>query len=469
MAIRVSRQGLEVLSAGVGELRVSRQEVEVLAAGVGELRVSRQAVEVLHKNFFYVDVENSLNLSDTARGRKNFFASASSDLSSLGSEARPSYEANASSTLGIIQDLTKFFIPNDFVHLTSAMSLTQNLVFDAGLFQATSSNMTLDHEVSYHYPLYIGMSSWLELLDSASGGLGTPWGPVEIEHSLELSYVLNRTQDLTVNNTMNLADEGWWSEPVGNDLNFSQAAVVGRHKILGSVLDLESGFDPLFIFTRSLEHDSVVGHSLTYYLLGQCTDKQYIPFVGENTIPGAPTPPDDILPFVQTDASIARFVLSYPALAATENSVELRAPELDNVDRLAFNRINRETRGGKLTVFADPEWPKVQTIVATFIGLTKTEFSDLSDFLVTYIGKAIRMQDWEGREWIGVATMPNEAAIQDSKRGWTTSFEFEGVLTGSMGSTGDLNLGDKVGLEMEYARPASDDIDLGQQVTFLLV
>ncbi len=450
-------------------IRVSRQQGEFLSGGGGKLRVSRQMIEMVRRSVHYEDVESNLSLSDDTHSNKMFSASASSDLSSLGSEARPTYEVSPASTLGITQDLIKFFIQQDFIHVTSEMTLSQNLVFDAGLFQATSSNMALDHEVEYHYPLYIGMGSWLELLDSTTRVLGTPWAAIEVAHDLELRYVLNRTQDLTVNNTMNLADEGWWSEPVGNDLNFSQAAVVGRHSILASVLDLDSGFDPLFIFTRSLEHDSVVGHSLTYYLLGQCTDKQYIPFVGENTIPGAPTPPDDILPFVQTDASTARFVLSYPALAATENSVELRAPELDNIDRLAFNRISRETRGGKLTVFADPEWPKVQTIVATFIGLTKTEVTDLSNFLVTYVGKAIRMQDWEGREWVGVATIPNEAAIQDSKRGWTTSFEFEGVLTGSLVSNGDLNLGDKVGLEMEYTRPLADDIDLGHHVTYLLV
>ena len=42
-------------------------------------------------------------------------------------------------------------------------------------------------------------------------------------------------------------------------------------------------------------------------------------------------------------------------------SVSLRAPNLGNKDRLSFNRVLRETRGGTLVVFADPIWPKVQT------------------------------------------------------------------------------------------------------------
>lgn len=450
-------------------IRVSRQAVEELAGGAGELRVSRQMVETLRKDIHYEEVNHAISFTSDAHSNKAFGVSASSDLSSLGSEVRPTQEVSPSSTLTITQDLVEWLVKQDFIHVTSAMSLSQNLVFDAGLFQVAFSNMVLAHTVEYHYPLYIGMSSWLELLDSTTRVLGTPWAPIEIEHDLDLSYVLNRTQDLTVNSTMNLADGIAWLETPSHDLNLTQSAVVGRHKIMASAIDFSSIVDPLFIFTRSIEHGPVIGHALTYYLEGQCTDKQYTPFIGENTIPSAPTPPDDELPIVQVDATTARFVLTYPALAAEENSVELRAPELDNIDRLAFNRISRETRGGKLTVFADPTWPKVQTIVATFIGLTKTEVSDLSDFLVTYVGKSIKMQDWEGREWIGVATLPNEAAIQDSKRGWTTSFEFEGVLTGSLASSGDLNLGDSVGLEMEYVRPASDDLDLGHQVTYLLV
>ena len=52
-----------------------------------------------------------------------------------------------------------------------------------------------------------------------------------------------------------------------------------------------------------------------------------------------------------------RFV--YPVVSPTV-SVTLRSPELGNKDRLQFNRISRETRGGTLIVFADPMWPKVQ-------------------------------------------------------------------------------------------------------------
>ena len=63
------------------------------------------------------------------------------------------------------------------------------------------------------------------------------------------------------------------------------------------------------------------------------------------------------------------FRLFYPAVGTVTDSVTLRAPNLGNKDRLSFNRILRETRGGTLVVFADPIWPKIQTLVLTFSGL----------------------------------------------------------------------------------------------------
>jgi hypothetical protein len=187
-------------------------------------------------------------------------------------------------------------------------------------------------------------------------------------------------------------------------------------------------------FVRVMSDTNFIGHSLTYYVESPCGTKQYTPFVGENTIPGSPTPPETTEPIVQADPTTARFQLSYPALAAPTDTVVLRAPELDNIDRLAFTRITRETRGGQLSVFADPDWPKTETIIATFVGLTKTEIDDLQAFFVSHIGEEVGMQDWEGREWVGVVTTPNEAAVNDGGRnvcggkGWTITFEFEGVL-----------------------------------------
>jgi hypothetical protein len=44
-----------------------------------------------------------------------------------------------------------------------------------------------------------------------------------------------------------------------------------------------------------------------------------------------------------------------------------------NKDRLQFNRISRETRGGTVVVLADPIWPKIETQAITITGLTREQ------------------------------------------------------------------------------------------------
>jgi hypothetical protein len=107
----------------------------------------------------------------------------------------------------------------------------------------------------------------------------------------------------------------------------------------------------------------------------------------------------------------------------------LRNPELGNKDRLQFNRISRETRGGTLIVYADSIWPKIQVQVLTFTGLSKEQAAGLLTFMSVHLGREIGFVDWEHRLWRGVITNPNDAVVQDG-RGcmYSASLEFEGAL-----------------------------------------
>ena len=59
---------------------------------------------------------------------------------------------------------------------------------------------------------------------------------------------------------------------------------------------------------------------------------------------------------------------------------DLAVAGVGNKDRLQFNRISRETRGGTLIVYADPIWPKVQTQVLTFTALTRVQAARTAGF-----------------------------------------------------------------------------------------
>jgi hypothetical protein len=121
------------------------------------------------------------------------------------------------------------------------------------------------------------------------------------------------------------------------------------------------------------------------------------------------------------------FQLVYPPTGTVTDSVTLRAPDLGNKDRLNFNRINRETRGGTLIVFADPIWPKTQTLVLSFSALKQAEGQDLLSFLENHVGQEIGLMDWESRYWQGVV-LKNDPLVEDSPDRFSIGFEFEGEL-----------------------------------------
>ncbi len=497
MALRVTRQYNEALAAGVGELRVTRQYVEVLAAGVGELRVSRQYIEVLgvflavseypqvveHDSNLTQNVtvnvvwtralSNTLNLSQEAYAPRTFYEELISNITwlSIVSQAK---DGIATSTMNLIQDVDALLIQQDFMPMESTMNLVQEVDWWTGGYHYINHDLGLTDAAAWIGPRPATVTHFLPLNSAAVGVLGAPWGPVLIEHELNLLSAVGVSYLLDANSVMTITQDMYRKEIPESTMNIVQSLESGKLKGLQPTeISLAQTVDYTAIYTRTVEHSSVVGHALTYYIATACNYKQYTPFIGENTISNMPAPPAESEPFITHDPAASRFKLTYPAASAPSDEVELRAPELDNIERLAFNRINRETRGGKLTVFADPIWPKTQTIIATFIGLTETEINNLLDFFVAHIGEEVGMRDWEGREWVGVITTPSESAVQDGAsctgRGWTITFEFEGVLVENYVPGDRLTLIDSVDIEFIRDRVFSHDLALTSAAAFILV
>ena len=94
----------------------------------------------------------------------------------------------------------------------------------------------------------------------------------------------------------------------------------------------------------------------------------------------------------------------YPATGTATDTLVLRAPEFGNKDRLQFNRISRETRGGTLIVYADPMWPKTQTLVLTFSALKPAQAEALwSSWRITWAWKSA---SGIGKDANGLASSP---------------------------------------------------------------
>jgi len=164
-----------------------------------------------------------------------------------------------------------------------------------------------------------------------------------------------------------------------------------------------------------------LGQAVAFVVVTRDVRHQYHPFVGEG-VSGAPTPPSAICP--TPVAGIGTTRLCYPVTSPTE-FVNLRSPEYGNKDRLSFNRISRETRGGTLIVFADPIWPKTQTMALTFRGLSSGQVQNYLTFIEAHLGEEVGFVDWEGFYWKGIIMKPEEPTVADSKQVYTISFEFE--------------------------------------------
>ena len=135
-----------------------------------------------------------------------------------------------------------------------------------------------------------------------------------------------------------------------------------------------------------------LGQAVAFVLVSGDVLHQYRPFVGEGPA-DAPTPPSATCPMPVPGIGTTR--LCYPVTSPTV-FVNLRSPEYGNKDRLSFNRISRETRGGTLVVYADPIWPKTQTMVLTFRGLTYSQVQAYLTFIDAHLGEEVGFVDWEG-------------------------------------------------------------------------
>lgn len=115
-------------------------------------------------------------------------------------------------------------------------------------------------------------------------------------------------------------------------------------------------------------------------------------------------------------------------LAAGMDTITIeRSMNLGDIDRLAFDRIYRETRGGTLVVFANPIWPKIETLVFSVSTVKRTQAQAVLTFLRTYLGQDITLTTHEGRQWSGVVMNPQSAVVEDRPNSFTINIEFEGT------------------------------------------
>ena len=231
----------------------------------------------------------------------------------------------------------------------------------------------------------------------------------------------------SASNALSLTDNALLSIVVdaNNALSLTHAASATAGVPLSNLLDLS---DAVTLKTSHAATSLLTAIGLTdavrFVLEHTGIQFKYGPFVGSTTNPNAPSPPPSTLPAA---SELTGFRLLFPSSGSPTDEIVLRAPNLGDIDRLAFDRINRETRGGTLVVFADPIWPKIETLVLQFSVLKKEEAYGLLDFMESHLGRKLRLIDWEHRAWTGYIINPQDPIVEDRENSFTASFEFEGT------------------------------------------
>ena len=347
-----------------GNLCVTRQYVEVLGPGDGKVRVTRQYVEVLAP-YAAVAVDDELTLTDEF-------------------------------TFNMVR----------VVNLTDDLGLVEDMVVCGPQYVEMRSSFQLEEQLD------------VQLLRVIQ---------VDLEDTLALTQHLGKTWEVDIHDTLTLSQgvtTRRWEDGIPDEvLTFSEELTVSLVRNRAHVLTFEETLVYNLDAVRVVTQDLSLRQSLVYELDARRSTQRYTPFIGSSDDP-AFTPPSATCPMPA--AGIGECRLVYPATARPiTDSLVLRNPEFDNKDRLQFNRINRETRGGTLVVFADSDWPKMQTLVLTFHGLTQTQADAYLVFLSDHLGQEVGLVDWEGRYWKGIIVNPTDPVVNDSREVYTVTFEFE--------------------------------------------
>lgn len=380
-------------------LRATQQIAELLQSGGGVLRSTQQIVEVLVNEFEQL-VEQSIAFSDQAV----FGQGTQTPSDDLGLTDTAVATVNHSAT---VEQTIAFADSGEFE------GLTQETVSDTIDFQQTAS---------VQGPIYVEVH---HVLNFSENGFSSSQFVNDV---IVFEDGVGRVLEETVSQSISFTDSGERTNKIVDVLNLSQAISAGKGGDFADDLGLEHAATRIAIFLRTLPDVIQFGQTATYTLLLGDTLCQYSPFVGTTTDPDAPTPPSLTLAG-PNDGILAPFQLLFPHTGPVTDSVSIRAPNLGNRDRLTFDRINRETRGGTLLIFADPNWPKIQTLVLNFSGLKRTEALELLRFMNDHIGLKIGLIDWEQRYWEGVIVSPSDAIVADHHDSYSASFSFEGVLS----------------------------------------
>jgi hypothetical protein len=230
---------------------------------------------------------------------------------------------------------------------------------------------------------------------------------------------------------LTLSHEATFPDEATSILEITQEAevirpTVGNDYFIEHSLSLVSAATLTQVRTDTASSTIGLKQTVGYVLVNDLTLCSYAPFIGSSSDPNAPTPPAATLPAADTGMT-SGVKFEYPTTSPTSTITLESSMNLGDINRLAFDKIIRESRGGTLFVFADPNWPKNESLLFTISNIKPSDATLMKNFIELTAGREIRLTTHEGRIWDGYITNPSEVVVQDRRDSFTVTVEFEGT------------------------------------------
>ncbi len=369
-----------------------------------------------------VSVNSAMSLVQTPYAGQNVIASASSAMAFTQGETPGIYFASGSDVLAAIDEALGDTGTNTTRFLTDPMSLTQSATavitdFIRSLGLDPPDLLRLLHTVQVAGPKLVSVSDVLGLTNIPSQHQGI--ANVTIHDFLNFQHITGRALSASAADVLTLSQIAFRRMTANDVLFLTQTAsgFIARPGV--SILALTDAVSRIFVAHRSLTDNLGLNSSVAAFLDDARVRCQYHPFIGGG--------PGTSIPATMPTLGNAKVTLTYPFVSPSTTLV-LRNPQFGNIDRLSFDRINRETRGGTLIMFVDPKWPKQQVMNVTITALKRSQKDALLAFFNTSIGQDIGYLDHENRLWRGIILTPEAIITNNDRGGYTVTFEFEGTL-----------------------------------------
>lgn len=319
------------------------------------------------------------------------------------------------STLALVSSATVVFQPHRSV--TDTLAFTQDV--NSNIKGATaSSTLAFTQDTEVHGPVNESAVSVINFTQEVIGGADYQKSAT---NTIGFVHVAGRAIEATTDNTIVFTQTAERKNIALSTIVFVSSVSGGKGADPETDLGLTSTAARVLVAPRSASSAIPFLQSATYILERSCTEQNYTPFVG--------SPNPDFTPPTTTAPTLghATLTLTYPYTSPTTTLV-LRNPEFRNQDTLSFNRINRETRGGTLIVFADPNWPKSQVLKLQVDFLKQSQVDDLLEFFLDSLGKEVGLLDHENRQWRGIILTPDAEITHVGRENRSVQFEFDGAL-----------------------------------------